>query len=85
MASNGTINGILFDKDGTLLDYAKSWLPVNRELARIAAEGDPELADRLLAACGMDPITGHVVPDSLLAAGNTEEIAEGLVRAGSPL
>ncbi|MDI7861535.1 HAD family hydrolase [Rhizobiaceae bacterium n13] len=85
MVPNGTINGILFDKDGTLLDYAKSWLPVNRELARIAAEGDGELADRLLAACGMDPVTGHVVPDSLLAAGNTTEIAEGLVRAGSPL
>lgn len=85
MAANGTITGILFDKDGTLLDYAKSWLPVNRELARIAAEDDAELADRLLAACGMDPITGHVVPDSLLAAGNTAEIAEGLVKAGSRL
>lgn len=85
MASDGMISGILFDKDGTLLDYAKSWQPVNRELARIAAEGNEELADRLLIACGMDPVTGHVVPDSLLAAGNTAEIAEGLVLAGSPL
>lgn len=32
----------------------------------------------------MDPVTGHVVPDSLLAAGNTAEIAAGLVAAGSP-
>lgn len=85
MSANETITGILFDKDGTLLDYAKTWLPVNRELARIAAEDDAELADRLLAACGMDPVTGHVVPDSLLAAGNTAEIAAGLVKAGSPL
>ena len=85
MAVDGMISGILFDKDGTLLDYAKSWLPVNRELARIAADGDEELADRLLMACGMDPVSGHVVPDSLLAAGNTVEIAEGLVAAGSPL
>ena len=77
------IKGILFDKDGTLLDYDESWLPVNRELARIAARGDPALADRLLSACGMDPATGHIVPDSLLAAGNTRQIAEGLVAAGS--
>ncbi|RDJ14740.1 HAD family hydrolase [Rhizobium grahamii] len=79
------IKGILFDKDGTLLDYDESWLPVNRELARIAAEGDLELADRLLLACGMDPVTGHIVPDSLLAAGNTRQISEGLIAAGSKL
>ncbi|MFC5759558.1 HAD family hydrolase [Rhizobium sp. GCM10022189] len=83
MSADVKIRGILFDKDGTLLDYDESWLPVNRELARIAAEGDADLADRLLAACGMDPATGHIVPDSLLAAGNTRQIAEGLVAAGS--
>jgi phosphoglycolate phosphatase len=79
------IAGVLFDKDGTLLDYFKSWSPVNRKLALIAAEGDQALADSLLRATGMDPETGHVVADSLLAAGNTEEIAEGLVAAGSKL
>lgn len=84
MTKTATIAGILFDKDGTLLDYAKSWVPVNRELARIAARGDTALARRLLAAGGMDPDSGYVTPDSLLAAGNTVEIAEGLVAAGAP-
>ena len=79
-----TIAGILFDKDGTLLDYAKSWVPVNRELALIAARGDADLAARLLLAGGMDPVSGYVTPDSLLAAGNTVEIAEGMVAAGAP-
>lgn len=83
MSAASPIKGILFDKDGTLLDYDESWLPVNRELARIAARGDELLANRLLSACGMDPLTGHIVPDSLLAAGNTRQIAEGLVAAGS--
>ncbi|MGR9244756.1 HAD family hydrolase [Rhizobium leguminosarum] len=83
MSAASPIKGILFDKDGTLLDYDESWLPVNRELARIAAQGDELLANRLLSACGMDPVTGHIVPDSLLAAGNTRQIAEGLVAAGS--
>ncbi|WP_275789222.1 HAD family hydrolase [Pararhizobium gei] len=78
-----TISGILFDKDGTLLDYVKSWVPVNYELARIAADGDAGLARRLLLAGGMDPDTGHVLPDSLLAAGNTVEIATGMVEAGA--
>lgn len=78
------IAGILFDKDGTLLDYDESWAPVNRQLALMAADGDTVLADRLLSACGMDPESGYVVPDSLLAAGNSREIAEGLASAGSP-
>ena len=77
------IRGILFDKDGTLLDYDASWQPINRELALIAAHGDAAFAQRLLAACGMDPATGRILPDSLLAAGNTRQIAEGLVAAGS--
>jgi phosphoglycolate phosphatase len=79
------IRGILFDKDGTLLKYDESWGPVNRELAKIASAGDAALADHLLLACGMDPETGAITPDSLLAAGNTVEIAHGLVAAGSPL
>jgi phosphoglycolate phosphatase len=84
MAGNlGAIAGLLFDKDGTLLDYDASWLPVNRQLAAIAAEGDEGLAAHLLSACGMDPLTGQIVPDSLLAAGNTRQISEGLVAAGS--
>jgi phosphoglycolate phosphatase len=79
------IAGILFDKDGTLLRYDESWGPVNREAARIAAAGDAELEPRLLIAGGMDPVTGRTMADSLLAAGNAAEIAEGFVAAGSPL
>ncbi|MCA1440497.1 HAD family hydrolase [Ensifer sp. IC4062] len=84
MVASKTIVGILFDKDGTLLDYAKSWVPVNYELARVAAKGDEVLARVLLQACGMDPDSGDVAPDSLLAAGNTVEIATGMIGAGAP-
>ncbi|OLP45700.1 HAD family hydrolase [Rhizobium oryziradicis] len=77
------IRGILFDKDGTLLDYDASWEPVNRQLALLAARGDAPLARSLLLACGMDPDTGVVVADSLLAAGNSRQIAQGLVDAGA--
>jgi phosphoglycolate phosphatase len=79
------IAGILFDKDGTLLRYDESWGPVNREAARIAAAGNESLEAQLLFAAGMDPVSGHTRPDSLLAAGNAAEIAVGFVSAGSPL
>jgi phosphoglycolate phosphatase-like HAD superfamily hydrolase len=35
---------VLFDKDGTLLDYRRTWEPINREAATLAAGGDPVLA-----------------------------------------
>jgi phosphoglycolate phosphatase len=77
------ISGILFDKDGTLLDFAKSWEPVNRRAAHYAADGDRDLADRLMRACGMDPETGETTGDSLFAASSTGEIAAGMIEAGS--
>lgn len=79
------IAGIVFDKDGTLLDFDESWAPVNRKLALLAAEGDIELAHRMLQACGMDPLSGHIRADSLFAVANTSEIATALVATGSPI
>jgi phosphoglycolate phosphatase len=79
------IRGLLFDKDGTLLDYAASWGPINRDAARLAAAGDPALALRLLAVAGVDPATGVAAADGLLAASNTSEIANAWVAQGSPL
>lgn len=85
-ADLSVIKGLLFDKDGTLLRYDESWGPVNREAARIAAAGlGQEFEERLLDACGMDPVTGKTRADSLFAAGTAAEIAAGFVAAGSPL
>lgn len=82
--STADIRGILFDKDGTLIDYDATWLPLNREAALFAAAGDPELALRLLEVGGADPHTGAVRADSLFAAGATPEIAAAWIAAGSP-
>lgn len=84
-ASRNVPKGILFDKDGTLFDYAKSWSSINREAGHLAAAGQPDLAARLLDLAGADPTTGLAVADSLLAAGNAAEIAAAWVAAGSPL
>jgi phosphoglycolate phosphatase len=79
------IEGLLFDKDGTLLDYAASWPPINREAGVLAAEGDPVLAATLLRLAGADPASGEAKADTLLAAGNTTELAQAWRAAGSPL
>lgn len=79
------IEGLLFDKDGTLLDYAASWPPINLDAGLLAADGDIELAARLLRLAGADPASGDAKADTLLAAGNTAELAQAWRAAGSPL
>lgn len=79
------IRAVLFDKDGTLLDYHLTWGPINVAAADIAAAGDRDLADRLLALGGMDRANMTTRPGSLLAAAHTVEIASAWVEAGSPL
>ena len=70
-----SIRGILFDKDGTLIDYRRTWVPINREVADFAAGGDPRLAAELLARNGHDPATDRVTAGSVLAAGSVDDIA----------
>lgn len=70
------IRGILFDKDGTILDYWRTWVPVNREAALYAAGGDQALARELLRLGGHDPETDRITPGAPLAAGDFMDIAE---------
>lgn len=78
------IKAILFDKDGTLVDFDKTWAETNRKGALIAANGDAALADVLLFECGMDPATGKTRADSMFAAANASEIAAHMIAHGSP-
>jgi phosphoglycolate phosphatase len=74
------IRGVLLDKDGTLLDYGATWVPINREVCLFAARGDVALAEHLLRAGGQDPRTGSVTSGSTLAVGSLEDIAALLGR-----
>jgi phosphoglycolate phosphatase len=67
--------GILFDKDGTLLDFNRTWLPIYLHAAGEFADSDPTLAAELLACNGFDPTRNRFQGGSLLAAGNNHQIA----------
>ena len=68
--------GILFDKDGTLLDFNRTWLPIYLHAAQEFADSDPALAAELLSCNGFDPQRNRFLGGSLLAAGNNHEIAD---------
>jgi len=77
------IRAILFDKDGTLIDFQKSWGPILRDAAMLAAQGDEAFAARLMALGGMNPQSLITAADTVFAAGNTEDIARLFIEAGA--
>ncbi|MEQ8333706.1 HAD family hydrolase [Nisaea sp.] len=75
---SGPVRGVLFDKDGTLTDFKKTWVPgllsAARHLAVLhALDTDP---DALTRAAGGDPQQKSIAPGSLLAQGTATEVAE---------
>jgi phosphoglycolate phosphatase len=72
------IKAILFDKDGTLVDFRKTWLAAYRgaaaELAEVAGL-DPGFVDVLLARHGYDPATDTFTAESPLLWATTGDQA----------
>jgi phosphoglycolate phosphatase len=68
------IKGILFDKDGTLVDFHATWFGVGDQLAMRAAGGDRGKANAMLEAVGFDFGENRFKADSLFAAGTNADI-----------
>jgi phosphoglycolate phosphatase len=72
------IDGIVFDKDGTLFDFRQSWAGwVQGVLAELGR--DPGHAASLANALRFDPETGDFFADSPVIAASTAEIADVLL------
>lgn len=77
------LRAILFDKDGTLVDYEASWTPINARAVALAAGGDEAVASVLRAAVEVDADGRALGPTSIMAAGSAGEIAAAFVAAGA--
>ena len=54
------IQAILFDKDGTLFDFYRTWGTVTEEAALLATGGDKARAADLMLKSGKDAVTGRI-------------------------
>ena len=72
-----SIHGILFDKDGTLIDHQLTWVPaMEKALAALSDwTGEADLAPRYLEAAGQDAALGRPRPGSLLSGGANDDLA----------
>ena len=71
-----SIKGILFDKDGTLVDFNATWAAVADLMAMEAADGKRSAADELLTVAGYDSGTRRFKADSIFAAGTNRDVVE---------
>ncbi|WP_372885646.1 HAD family hydrolase [Shimia sp.] len=75
------VDGLLFDKDGTLFDFGATW---NSWAARVIpdfAAGDDALAQRIAHELDFDLRRGEFLPVSAIIAGTNRDAAEALARA----
>lgn len=69
-----TVRGLLFDKDGTLFDFAATWAVVTEQLLDALAPG-PGSRVEMGRAVGYDPETRRFIPGSPMVAGTVVECA----------
>jgi phosphoglycolate phosphatase len=74
-----TISAILFDKDGTLFDFHRTWGAWSRRFLLDLAADDTRLARRMAEAVDFDIDTARYGRDSILVAATPHDIAEALL------
>ncbi len=68
------IKAVLFDKDGTLIDVNRTWIPLYREMLAEEFKVSDDGADELLAKAGYDKASDSFLAGSVLAGGTTRQL-----------
>lgn len=69
-----SIRGILFDKDGTLIEVNDTWVPIYRQILQDQFGVDGDGAEALMERVGLDRASGKFKANSILAAGTTRDL-----------
>jgi phosphoglycolate phosphatase len=67
------IRGVLFDKDGTLIESDGTWIAVFKSFLAQVKKVGPDEVDALMAKAGYDIQNNKLIPGSVLAAGTSQE------------
>ena len=73
------IDGIVFDKDGTLFDFNATWGAWARTMLETETRGDAALLDRLAGVLGYDLDAGRFRPGSVVIASTVDETADAML------
>lgn len=74
------VDALLFDKDGTLFDFAETWNEWSAQVLERLADGDAARKQAMADAISFDLERRAFNPDSLVIAGSNDEVAEVLSR-----
>ncbi|MFN3209638.1 MAG: HAD family hydrolase [Roseovarius sp.] len=75
------VDGVLFDKDGTLFDFHTTWSSWGGDLIDDLSQGDARLRARLAREMHYDLDARRFLPTSPIVAGTNREAAECVARA----
>ncbi len=74
------VDGLLFDKDGTLFDFHTTWSSFGNSVIQDLAGGDPAMIERLAARLEFDIERQEFAPTSIFIAESSTRIAEQLAQ-----
>ncbi|NBN64313.1 HAD-IA family hydrolase [Microvirga tunisiensis] len=74
------IKAILFDKDGTLIDFQRTWSPAFSRLIETMAAGNAQTAGELARVSGFDLGQGLFDPNSPFVAGANDTVLDDWAR-----
>jgi phosphoglycolate phosphatase len=73
------IRGIIFDKDGTLFDFTRTWGEWARRVIEDLSAGDADLARELARILGFDRENGTFDPASMVIAETADSVMQALL------